>query len=203
MKLSANEPALPKQGVLYNIVTNLTFWVLIAIIAGILLGHFAPAIAMKMEFLGKRFIDLIKLFIGPIIFLTIVLGIGGMGDLRKVGRIGIKSLIYFEIVTTFALAIGVAVAYLFQPGKIDKSGLHIQDPTKYTSAPADFSWLQFFLDNFTLNTGVSVRETKADINTAPATTIPNSRNRRPTKPSKNIMGRNMTAIVIEVAITAK
>src|SRR5690606_23213466 len=150
MKLSANEPALPKQGVLYNIVTNLTFWVLIAIIAGILLGHFAPAIAMKMEFLGKRFIDLIKLFIGPIIFLTIVLGIGGMGDLRKVGRIGIKSLIYFEIVTTFALAIGVAVAYLFQPGKIDKSGLHIQDPTKYTSAPADFSWLQFFLDNFTL-----------------------------------------------------
>ena len=130
--------------------TNLTFWVLIAIIAGVLLGHYAPETAVKMEIVGKTFVDIIKLFIAPIIFLTIVLGIAGMGDLKKVGRIGVKSLLYFEIVTTFALAIGVAVAYVIEPGKIDKSGLTLQDPAKYTSNPKDFSWLEFFLSNPTL-----------------------------------------------------
>ncbi|QSW91613.1 cation:dicarboxylase symporter family transporter [Flavobacterium endoglycinae] len=132
-------------------ITNLTFWVLIAIIAGILLGHFSPENAVKMELLGKRFIDLIKLFIGPIIFLTIVLGISGMGNLKKVGRIGVKALGYFEVVSTVALAIGVAIAYLFQPGKIDKSGLSIGDASQYTNgASKDFSWIEFFLSNFTL-----------------------------------------------------
>jgi len=130
--------------------TNLTFWVLIAIIAGVLLGHYVPETAVKMEIVGKTFVDIIKLFIAPIIFLTIVLGIAGMGDLKKVGRIGVKSLLYFEIVTTFALAIGVAVAYVIEPGKIDKSGLTLQDPAKYTSNPKDFSWLEFFLSNPTL-----------------------------------------------------
>jgi len=130
--------------------TNLTFWVLIAIIAGVLLGHYVPETAVKMEIVGKTFVDIIKFFIAPIIFLTIVLGIAGMGDLKKVGRIGVKSLLYFEIVTTFALAIGVAVAYVIEPGKIDKSGLTLQDPAKYTSNPKDFSWLEFFLSNPTL-----------------------------------------------------
>jgi aerobic C4-dicarboxylate transport protein len=140
-----------KAGLLYSIVTNLTFWVLLAIIAGILLGHYDPGAGVKMKVLGDWFIKLIKIFIGPIIFLTIVLGISGIGDLRKVGRIGIKSLIYFEAVTTFALAIGIIVAYVIQPGKIDKSGLDIQDPAKFTSPSSDnFNWLQFFLDNFTL-----------------------------------------------------
>ncbi len=131
-------------------VTNLTFWVLIAIISGILLGHYAPAVAIKMEVVGKTFVDIIKIFIGPIIFLTIVLGIAGMGDLKKVGRIGLKSLIYFEIVTTFALAIGVAVAYFMEPGKINKAGLDIGDASKYTGNAEEFSWLRFFLDNLTL-----------------------------------------------------
>ncbi|HLA57007.1 MAG TPA: cation:dicarboxylase symporter family transporter [Flavobacterium sp.] len=139
-----------KPGLLFRITTNLTFWVLIAIVAGILLGHYDPATAVKMEIVGKAFISVIKLFIAPIIFLTIVLGISGMGDLKKVGRIGIKSLIYFEVVTTFALAIGIAVAYIIQPGKIDKTGLDIEDASKYAGAAKDFSWWQFFLDNFTL-----------------------------------------------------
>ena len=103
-----------------------------------------------MEVLGKAFIKIVTVFIGPIIFLTIVLGISGMGDLKKVGRIGIKALIYFEIVTTFALAIGVIAAYIIQPGKIDKSKLQIQDASKYTSGAEEFSWLEFFLSNFTL-----------------------------------------------------
>lgn len=139
-----------QQSLFYRIVTNLTFWVLIAIVFGILLGHFYPESAVEMKFIGDWFIKIIKLFIIPIIFLTIVLGISGMGDLKKVGRIGIKSLIYFEIVTTFALAIGVAVAYFIEPGKIDKTGLSIEDASKYTSGASEFSWLKFFLDNFTL-----------------------------------------------------
>lgn len=133
--------------------TNLTFWVLIAIIAGILLGHFYPAVASskKIENLGKWFIELIKIFIGPIIFLTIVLGICGMGSLKKAGRIGVKALIYFEIVTTIALLIGIVVANIIQPGKIDKSGLSIQDASKYTSkAGKGIDWASFLSSNFTL-----------------------------------------------------
>ena len=141
---------LPQQSTLFKIVTNLTFWVLIAIIAAILLGHFNPAAAVKMEVIGKAFISIIKVFIAPIIFLTIVLGISGMGDLKKVGRIGIKSLLYFEIVTTFALTIGVTVAYVLEPGKIDRTGLNMQDSSKYTGQAQSFSWLKFFMDNLTL-----------------------------------------------------
>ncbi|WP_394775149.1 cation:dicarboxylate symporter family transporter [Flavobacterium sp.] len=141
----------PKKSIFHTIITNLTFWVLIAIIAGIFLGHFSPENGVKMEILGKRFIDIIKLFIGPIIFLTIVLGISGMGNLKKVGRIGIKALGYFEVVSTIALAIGVSVAYFFKPGKIDRSGLTLGDASQYTNGTAEhFSWLQFFFSNFTL-----------------------------------------------------
>lgn len=135
----------------FNIFRNLTFWVFIAIVCAIILGTVNAPLAVKMEVLGKRFIDLIKLFINPIIFLTIVLGISGMGNLKKVGRIGVKSLVYFEIVTTFALAIGIAVAYLLQPGKIDKTQVQLQDPSKFTKAASKgFDWLNFFETNVTL-----------------------------------------------------
>jgi aerobic C4-dicarboxylate transport protein len=150
MKPSTNNNIPPKQSLLYTITTNLTFWVLIAIIIGILLGHFHPKEGMQMEIVGKTFISIIKVFIAPIIFLTIVLGISGMGDLKKVGRIGIKSLLYFEMVTTFALAIGVCVAYIIQPGKINRTGLDMEDATKYTAAPKAFNWLDFFISNLTL-----------------------------------------------------
>lgn len=136
---------------LKRLVTHLTFYVVLAIVAGLLLGHFSPEEAIKMEFLGKWFIALIKLFIAPIIFLTIVLGIGSMGDLKKVGKIGLKSLIYFEIVTTISLGLGVAVALLFKPGNIDKSGLQIQDASKFTNKASDgFSWIEFLKSNTTI-----------------------------------------------------
>lgn len=147
----SNLPTKPQKSTLNTIFTNLTFWVLIAIITGVLLGHFSPQNAVKMKIVGDSFVDIIKLFIGPIIFLTIVLGISGMGNLKKVGRIGIKALGYFEVVSTVALAIGVTVAYVFKPGKIDKTGLALQDASQYTSGTAEhFSWLKFFLSNFTL-----------------------------------------------------
>lgn len=151
LNLTPNDSVKNNKKKVHPILKNLTFWVLIAIIIGILLGHYFPENGVQMEIVGKNFVDLIKLFIAPIIFLTIVLGISGMGDLKKVGRIGAKALLYFEIVSTLALAIGIAVAYLFQPGKIDKTGLAIQDASKYTNgASEDFSWLQFFLSNLTL-----------------------------------------------------
>jgi aerobic C4-dicarboxylate transport protein len=105
-----------------------------------------------MKIVGDTFIDVVKLFIAPIIFLTIVLGISSMGDLSKVGRIGLKSLIYFEIVSSLALIIGVVVAILIEPGKIDKTGLNIQDASEYTSTnkAASFDWVSVFMNNITL-----------------------------------------------------
>lgn len=104
-----------------------------------------------MEWIGKRFVDLIKLFIAPIIFLTIVIGISSIGDLKKVGRIGLKSLLYFEVITTLALGIGVAIALLVEPGKIDKGSLPIQDPSKYVLPEGNgINWNSFFLANTTL-----------------------------------------------------
>ena len=139
------------EKIFFSIITNLTFWVLIAILLGIFVGHNHPDTGVRMKIVGDGFISIIKVFIIPIIFLTIVLGIGGMGDLKKVGRIGVKSLLYFEIVSTLALAIGIFVGYLAQPGKIDKSGLDIQDASKYTQSSGEgFNWVSFFMSNATL-----------------------------------------------------
>lgn len=138
-----------KKPVWQRILTNLTFWVLIAIIAGILVGHFAKDFALHMEDVSTAFIGIIKIFIPPIIFLTIVLGISGMGDMKKVGRIGIKSLLYFEVVSTFALVIGIAMAYWIQPGNIDRTAIPMGDVKKIPAAE-EFSWLKFFLTNLTL-----------------------------------------------------
>jgi aerobic C4-dicarboxylate transport protein len=105
-----------------------------------------------MQPLGKYFIDLVKLFINPIIFLTITLGICGMNDLKKVGTVGGKALLYFEVVTTFALLIGILVAWIIQPGAgVDTSGVSTNgDLSKIQSGAAAFSWLKFFKDNITI-----------------------------------------------------
>ena len=123
-----------------KIITHLSFYVLIAIILGIFLGVYFPSKAIQLKPLAKGFIQVIKLFTYPIIFLTVTLGIASMGDLKKVGRIGLVSLVYFEIVSTLSLAIGVIVALWIQPGNIDKSGLQMQDPTKYTNSTQFDLW---------------------------------------------------------------
>ncbi|MCR8643542.1 dicarboxylate/amino acid:cation symporter [Paenibacillus sp. N1-5-1-14] len=99
-----------------RILKNMTVQVLLAIVVGILFGHFLPKYAVEMKVLGDVFIKLIKMVIAPIVFLTIVHGIASMGDMKKVGRIGGKALLYFEIVTTIALAIGIVVVNLVKPG---------------------------------------------------------------------------------------
>ena len=134
-----------------KIFTNLTFWVLTAITTGALLGHFAPDTAVQMRPLGTYFIDVVKLFINPIIFLTISLGISGMGNLKKVGRVGGKALLYFEIVTTLALIIGIIVAWIIHPGSgVNTTAVQGGDVSKYTTGAAEFSWLKFLKDNLTI-----------------------------------------------------
>lgn len=156
-----------------KLLTNLTFWVLVAITAGILVGHYTPDWALQRvlekpfrasamgqhieigttlaEFLGGAFISLVKLFINPIIFLTITLGIVSMGNLKKVGRVGAKALLYFEIVTTFALLIGAGVALLVKPGRgVDTHAVKSGDISRYANAGEHFSWWKFFQDNVTL-----------------------------------------------------
>ncbi|MGY3105538.1 Na+/H+-dicarboxylate symporter [Bradyrhizobium sp. LM6.9] len=99
--------------------------VLIAIVLGVLIGYFYPDLGKALKPLGDGFISLIKMMIAPVIFCTVVHGISSMGDLKRVGRVGLKSLIYFETVSTVALAIGLLVGEVLQPG----SGFNIDPAT--------------------------------------------------------------------------
>ncbi|WP_287886234.1 C4-dicarboxylate transporter DctA [Paracoccus sp. (in: a-proteobacteria)] len=90
--------------------------VCVALVLGVIAGFFAPEFAAKMKPLGDGFIKLIKMLIPVIVFCVVVHGIAGAGDLKKVGKVGVRAIIYFEIITTIALALGIAVAYLFGPG---------------------------------------------------------------------------------------
>ena len=144
-----------KQGLIHftmkKLFTNLTFWVLTAIAAGAVLGYVSPGTAIKMQKLGTRFIDVVKLFINPIIFLTITLGISGMTNLKKAGKVGGKAIIYFEIVTSFALIIGVIVVNLIQPGHgVVTGNIHGGDITEYMKQAQTFSWWKFLKDNITI-----------------------------------------------------
>ncbi|RRB04619.1 dicarboxylate/amino acid:cation symporter [Larkinella rosea] len=129
-----------------KLLNNLTFRVLVAITIGVLIGHFFPTMAAKLKPLGDLFINLIKMVIAPIIFLTIVLGISNMGDLKKVGRVGGKALLYFEIVTTVALVIGIIIANWVKPGAgIQAASLKGGDISAYTAQGKDMDWVKFFL----------------------------------------------------------
>lgn len=114
---------------------NLTVQVVLAIILGIIVGAIWPEFGTSLKILADMFIKLIKMLIGPIIFLTVVIGIGGMGDMKKLGKIGGKALLYFEIVSTIALAIGISIALLVNAGSgIDTSTAADADISKYTQA---------------------------------------------------------------------
>src|SRR5512138_3804392 len=106
--------------------------VLAGIVLGVILGVVAPETAAAMKPLGDGFIKLVKMLIGPIVFATITVGIARMGAMREVGRIGIRTLIYFEVVSTLALVIGLVVVNVLQPGR----GLHVAAGTAPPAAPA-------------------------------------------------------------------
>ncbi len=123
---------------------NLTVQVLVAIALGIVLGVVAPDVGRKMKPVGDTFVNLVKMVIAPVVFLTIVLGIANMRDLKRVGRVGGKALLYFEIVTTFALAIGLVVVNVLKPGKgLVVSALGKSDISTYVTAGKSMSFADF------------------------------------------------------------
>jgi aerobic C4-dicarboxylate transport protein len=117
------------------IYSHLYFQVLVAIALGVLFGVLAPAQATAMKPLGDAFIKLIKMVIAPIIFTTVVVGIAKVGDMKKVGRVGLKAFVYFEVVSTIALVIGLVVVNLVKPG----AGVHADVSTLDTSAIATYT----------------------------------------------------------------
>ena len=128
---------------------HLYFQVLTAITFGIFLGYFFPEIATTMKPLGDGFIKLIKMIIAPIIFCTVVTGIAGMQDMDKVGRVGVKALFYFEVVSTLALIIGLIVVHVIKPGvgmNVDLSTLDTKSLSIYTNATTTHSTVDFLLN---------------------------------------------------------
>lgn len=125
------------------------FRVLAGIVLGVVVGAVFPHFGESMKPLGDAFIKLIRMMIAPVIFLSVVVGIAGIGDLRKLGRVGLKALLYFEVVTTLALAIGLGVATLFHPGRgmnIDARTLDTKSIAQYTSANAAPHGVDFLMN---------------------------------------------------------
>lgn len=110
--------------------------VLIAIVLGVLIGYLNPGLGKQLKPLGDGFIALIKMMIAPVIFCTVVHGISSMGDLKRVGRVGLKALIYFEVVSTVALAVGLLVGEILKPGagfNIDPSTIDPKSVATYVT----------------------------------------------------------------------
>ncbi|HJW01710.1 MAG TPA: C4-dicarboxylate transporter DctA, partial [Azospira sp.] len=128
---------------------RLYFQVLVAIAIGVALGALYPQSGAAMKPLGDGFIKLIKMMIAPIIFSTVVVGIAKMGDMKEVGRVGLKSLFYFEVVSTIALAIGLVVVNLLQPGagmNVDPSTLDTKAIASYAAAAKNQSTVDFLMN---------------------------------------------------------
>ncbi|MFE0681062.1 C4-dicarboxylate transporter DctA [Streptomyces sp. NPDC058961] len=125
-------------------------WVLIAIVAGILTGWLRPSVGIALEPVGTTFVSAIKMLITPIVFLTIVAGIGGVDSLRRVGRVGLKSLVYFQAGTLVALAVGLTAVNVFQPGSgvhAHPGALHLSgDAAQYVKSGENQSWWHFLTD---------------------------------------------------------
>jgi aerobic C4-dicarboxylate transport protein len=131
-----------------RLAANLTVQVLVAIALGVALGLVAPETARAMKLVGDTFIRLVKMVIGPVVFLTIVLGIASLRDLRAVGRVGLKALLYFEVVTTAALAIGLVVVNVTKPGAgLDVASMGTAEVSQYAKAGAEAQGIGEFLSH--------------------------------------------------------
>jgi aerobic C4-dicarboxylate transport protein len=133
---------------------SLYFQVLSAIVLGAVLGVFFPDFSQKLKPLGDGFIKLIKMLIAPIVFTTIVVGIASMEDMKKVGRVGAKALIYFEVVTTVALGLGLLVVNVLRPGvgvNATLSATDAQAVESYSSGAHHLSTVDFILNAIPAN----------------------------------------------------
>jgi len=117
---------------MYKLFKSLYFQVVVAIFIGILIGHFFPSVGVSLKPLGDGFIKLVKMIIAPLIFCTVVLGIAGMQNVKKVGKVGLTAIIYFEIMTTIALLLGLLIVNVIQPG----TGMNI-DPKSLDSSSVE------------------------------------------------------------------
>jgi len=132
-----------------NLTRHLYFWVLLAILLGGTIGYVSPETGVALKPLGDGFIALIKMLIAPIIFCTVVLGIAGAGNMKKVGRVGGKALLYFEVVSTVALVIGLIVANVLRPGdgfNADPASLDAAAVAGYAKVAASQSTVDFVLN---------------------------------------------------------
>jgi aerobic C4-dicarboxylate transport protein len=128
--------------------THLYVQVLTAIVLGVLLGHFYPHLGEAMKPLGDGFIKLIKMLIAPIIFCTVVHGIASMEDMKKIGRVGLKALIYFEVLTTLALIVGLIVVNILQPGvgmNVDARTIDTKSIQVYTTKAGQQGTVEFLM----------------------------------------------------------
>lgn len=129
----------------------LTLWILIALVAGVIVGAIAPDFAVRMHPLATIFLRMVKMIIAPLLFATLVVGIAGHGDVKKVGRVGIKTILYFEIVTTIALFIGLIVANFTNPGfgtRLTASLPHLDEISQVSSTLCHNSFSEFFTNMF-------------------------------------------------------
>ena len=142
--MTTNSPTLPGKR-WYSI---LYIQVLIAILIGILIGHFSPKTGLALKPLGDAFVALIRMMIAPVIFCVVVQGIASMTDLKKVGRVGIKALLYFEVVSTLALIVGILFAVFFHPGaglNINPASLDPKTTASYASRVKETGIIPFLL----------------------------------------------------------
>ncbi|WP_245192187.1 cation:dicarboxylate symporter family transporter, partial [Herbaspirillum sp. 3C11] len=137
---------------------DVSFQVFFGIIIGVVVGHYWPDIGKTMQPLGDAFIRLIQMVVGPIIFCSVVSGIANAGDMKKVGRVAIKALIYFEVVTSVALVIGLVTINVLQPGvgmNIDVQSLDTNAANSYITQAHQFVSTSTFLLNLIPKTMVS------------------------------------------------
>src|SRR5690349_13878024 len=135
---------------------SLTAWILVGLLAGIEVGHDFPSFAANLQFLGTIFLRLIRVIIAPLLFGTLVVGIAGHADLKKVGRLGLKSLVYFEIVSTIALLIGFAAINITRAGE----GVHLPPSasSEQVNVAPPHSATQLIVDIFPENIAKAVAE---------------------------------------------
>lgn len=146
MNIPQQHPA--RTGIPGKYLKNLAAYVTVALLLGIAVGHYYPEKGIQLDFLGNGFLYLIEPLIQPIIFLTIIIGVSSIDNLKKVSRVGIKAIIYFEIITTIAMVMGITAALFIEPGKIEKSLIDVAIPENFTaSEPLDGGWFNFIILN--------------------------------------------------------